>query len=157
MKITLKHLFALLLLSLFWYFLYVNWYQDKIADFESKHPFYLNLNTKLRVAWDYLIWKILDLNDSWQDVYKNQIDPNINKVKNEIWNWVDVAKTKIDNMRTTLSWAEDTYNKAKDVIDKWKETIDSAQKTLNNATKNAVDIDKLGEWIMWSVNTWAIK
>ncbi|MDD3302217.1 MAG: hypothetical protein PHN31_01580 [Candidatus Gracilibacteria bacterium] len=157
MKITLKHLFALLILALFGYFLYVNWYQDKIADFESKHPFYLNLNTKLRVAGDYLIGKMLDLSDSGQSVYKNQIDPNINKVKTEIGNGVDVAKTKIDNVRTTLSGAEDTYNKAKEVIEKGKETIDSAQKTLNDATKSAVDIDKLGEGIMGSVNTGAMK
>jgi len=109
-------------------------YPEKFKEIESNYPVIWKINSGLIEIWTYLTWKTTDISDQSKELYDSQIDPIITETK-----W------KIDNVRKTLSWAEETVNKATKVIEKWKETLDEAGNVI-------VDINKIWDWVMNSVN-----
>ena len=56
-------------------------------------------------------------------------------LKNDIVNWADVTKEKIDSVRATLSWAERAYNELKDTYWEAVEFIDETSKKIDEAKK----------------------
>jgi len=56
-------------------------------------------------------------------------------LKNDIVNWADVTKEKIDSVRATLSWAEKAYNELKDTYWEAVEFIDETSKKIDEAKK----------------------
>ena len=44
------------------------------------------------------------------------------ELKNNIQEWLDLTKDKIDSVRVTLSWAEDKYNQIKNWVE-WVKTF----------------------------------
>jgi hypothetical protein len=136
MSITVKKSFLvfLIILTFIWYSVYLNMYPEKFKEIESNYPVIWKINSGLIEIWTYLTWKTTDISDQSKELYDSQIDPIITETK-----W------KIDNVRKTLSWAEETVNKATKVIEKWKETLDEAGNVI-------VDINKIWDWVMNSVN-----
>ncbi len=147
MSIAIKKssLVFLIILSFIWYSSYVNIYPDKFKEIESNYPIIWKINSSLRDIGAYLTWKATNLSDKSKEIYDKNIDPNITKVEDNIKKSIDTTKEKIDSVRTTLSWAENTVNKAQNVIKKWQETI-------NEVTEVLWDVEKIGNWVMDSVN-----
>ena len=56
-------------------------------------------------------------------------------LKNDIVNWADVTKEKIDSVRANLSWAEKAYNELKDTYWEAVEFIDETSKKIDEAKK----------------------
>jgi hypothetical protein len=152
MSITVKKSFLvfLMVLTFIWYSVYLNIYPEKFKEIESNYPMIWKINSGLIRIWTYLTWKTIDISDKSKELYNSQIDPSVVKIRGEIQTWVDNTKQKINSVRKTLSWAEETMNKATNVIEKWKETLDEAGNVI-------VDINKIWNWIMNSVNTWAMQ
>ncbi len=67
------------------------------------------------------------------------------------------VKQKIDTVRATLSWAQDTVNKtietANTVIETWKEI----QNKIGEVKDSLNDVTKLWNSIGWLVSTWTTK
>ena len=67
------------------------------------------------------------------------------------------VKQKIDTVRATLSWAQDTVNKtietANTVIETWKEI----QNKIGEVKDSLNDVTKLWNSIGWLVSTWSTK
>lgn len=152
MSITVKKSFLvfLIIVTFIWYSIYLNMYPDKFKEIESNYPMIWKINSGLIQIWSYLTWKTTDISDKSKELYNSQIDPNVKKIEWQIQTWVNNTKQKIDSVRKTLSWAEQTIDKAWKVIEKWKETLDEAGNVI-------VDINKIWNWIMNSVNTWAMQ
>lgn len=152
MSITVKKSFLvfLIIISFIWYATYLNTYPEKFKEIESNYPMIWKINSGLIRIWTYLTWKTTDISDKSKELYNSQIDPNVKKIEWQIQTWVDNTKQKIDSVRKTLSWAEQTIDKAWKVIKKWQETLDEAGNVIG-------DINKIWNWIMNSVNTWAMQ
>lgn len=106
-----------------------------------------------RIRWN--AWNINKLSNNIPDAEKikewyNKALIKVKEYKKNIVNWIDQTKNTIDDFRVTMSWAEDTYNKAKWVLG---DTIKSA----NHIKDTLGDLDKLSDWIKWTVNTNIIK
>lgn len=127
------------------YCLFVSLQPEKLSNFESENPLVLKVNTKIREIYSQISWKTVELSDKSKELYNENIDPTINKAKNEINNTVTETKWKIDSVRKTLSWAEQTIDKAWKVIEKWKETVEEATEVFN-------DVEKMNDTIIGTVN-----
>lgn len=152
MSLVIKRSFLaiLVILGLFWYFISVNIYPEKFKNLEYDYQTIETLNSKLRTIYSYISWKTSEYSWRTKDLYNKNIDPTVTKAKSWITDTIDTTKVKIDTVRKSLSWAEDTLNKAKEVIEKWKETVSEATEVFN-------DVEKMGEVIIWSVNTGALR
>lgn len=148
--ITRSFLISLIILSLFWYFISINIYPKKFEEMEYNNSYVRVINWKLRTIYWYITWKTTEYSWKTKELYDENIDPTVNKAKSKITDWIDTTKERIDNVRKSLSWAEETVNKAKDVIEKWKETVSEATEVFN-------DFEKMSDVIIWSVNTWALR
>ncbi len=138
-------IFIIILFSLIWYSIYVTVNAEKLKTFEFDNSTIGTINTKLREINWYITWKSTELWNKSKELYNKEINPTVNKATNEIKNTVDETKWKIDNVRKTLSWAEQTIDKAWKVIEKWKETIEWATEVFN-------DVERMNDWIIWTVN-----
>lgn len=127
------------------YCLFVSLQPEKLSNFESENPLVLKVNTKIREIYSQISWKTVELSDKSKELYNENIDPTVNKAKNEINNTVTETKWKIDSVRKTLSWAEQTIDKAWKVIEKWKETVEEATEVFN-------DVEKMNDTIIGTVN-----
>lgn len=127
------------------YCLFVSLKPEKLSNFESENPLLLKVNTKIREIYSQISWKTAELSDKSKELYNENIDPTVNKAKNEINNTVTETKWKIDSVRKTLSWAEQTIDKAGKVIEKWKETVEEATEVFN-------DVEKMNDTIIGTVN-----
>lgn len=78
------------------------------------------------------------------------------KLKNDIVSWVEKTKDTIDSVRSTLSWAENTYNDAIDKIEDVKGFVNDAWKKVEQVKGTLEDFDKMADSIKWMVNTWAV-
>lgn len=63
-------------------------------------------------------------------------------ISNTLKGWLDTTKEKIDNVRSTLSWAQDGINETFDKIDTAVETVKDAKESIEKI-KNPVE--NLGE------------
>jgi len=145
LKIKKSSLIFLIILSIIWYSVYVNSYPEKFKDINSNYPIIWKINTIIINIWNYVKWETVELTDKSKELYNEKLVPTITKAKNEINNTVIETKWKIDWVRKTLSWAEQTIDKAWKVIKKWQET-------LNEAGEVMIDFNKIWEWVMNSVN-----
>lgn len=96
--------------------------------------------------------RILDIYQSTYDEAR-QVKDTYNKA---IEQWTQI-KQKIDTVRATLSWAEDTVNKTVDTANTMIETGKEIQGKIWEIQKSVNDVNKLGNSIKWLVNTGAIK
>ncbi len=137
MSLTIKKssFIFLIILSVIWYSVYLNIYPEKFKEIESNYPVIWKINSGLIRIWTYLTWKSTDISDKSKELYNETVTE---------------TKWKIDSVRKTLSWAEQTIDKAWQVIKKWQET-------LNEAGDVIVDIDRIWDWIMNSVNKDAMR
>ncbi|MFA5916807.1 MAG: hypothetical protein WC850_01055 [Candidatus Gracilibacteria bacterium] len=152
MSITVKKSFLvfLMVLTFIGYSVYLNIYPEKFKEIESNYPMIGKINSGLIRIGTYLTGKTIDISDKSKELYNSQIDPSVVKIRGEIQTGVDNTKQKINSVRKTLSGAEETMNKATNVIEKGKETLDEAGNVI-------VDINKIGNGIMNSVNTGAMQ
>lgn len=75
--------------------------------------------------------------------------------KDNFEKWVKVTKEKIDTVRKTLSWAEDTYTKAKETFDETKELIENTSEKLNDIKETVDKVSEVAESLQgW---TWSTK
>lgn len=147
MSLVIKRSF-LIIIIIFWiiaYSVYISLNPDKFKDFEFDNPTIWTINTKIREIYSQISWKTIELSDKSKELYNENIDPTVNKAKNEINNTVNETKWKIDSVRKTLSWAEQTIDKAWKVIEKWKEAVEWATEVFN-------DVEKMNDAIIWTVN-----
>lgn len=71
--------------------------------------------------------------------------------KDNFENWLNITKDKIDTIRETLSWAEDTISDIKENIDAAKDFYDANSWTIDDI-KNTIDtISEISQEI---TNTW---
>lgn len=67
--------------------------------------------------------------------------------------WLDSTKEKIDDVRVTLSWAQDTFNNTMDTIDSTIETVKWAKDSVQKFNESNEWLMKLWDSIKWTVNT----
>lgn len=144
-----KIIFILILSSFIWYSVYITNNPTKLADIETKYTQLWNINTKIKEITWYIFWKTTDTTTKSKELYDSKLAPKVDSIKTWVQKWIDTTKSRVDNVRKTLSWAEDTYNKTKEVINDGKETLNKATEVLN-------DIDKMWNSIINTVNTWTV-
>ena len=66
---------------------------------------------------------------------------------------LDSTKEKIDDVRVTLSWAQDTLNSTMQTIDSTIESVQSAKDSVEEFKESNAWLMKLWETIRWTVNT----
>ena len=87
-----------------------------------------------------------ELTGSYSEAYSWAIN-----IKENILEWADYTRDKIDWFREAMSWAEETYKDIKDWIDTAKDFIDNASWALND-TKELIDnVSVIKETL---TNTW---
>jgi len=100
-------------------------------------------NNIAKIIWtEKLNNKIIELRDflnknSTNIPSKNEFISWAIDVKNNVLNWVDSTKEKIDSIRQTLSWAETKYNNIKNWYNDVQEFIKTNSWTINNM-KNVI-------------------
>lgn len=74
------------------------------------------------------------------------------ELKWKIIDWVQTTKETVDDLRETLSWAEqkiedlkDTYNDAKEFVDEASKKIDEAKKIIEDTNKVINDVQNIGD------------
>lgn len=151
MQITVSK--KILLILILWFFtrysVYITREPEKFTDLETQYKWIWKINSKIRETTWYLIWKTNETTSKTKDIYNDKVVPKVDNIKTWVQWWFDSTKQRIDSVRKTLSWAEDTYNKTKEVINDGKETLNKATEVLN-------DIDKMWNAIINSVNTWTV-
>jgi len=101
-------------------------------------------NNIAKILWIWTINnKIIELKD-----YLNKNSTNIPSrdefiswaidIKNNVINWVDSTKEKIDSIRITLSWAESKYNNIKKWYDNVQEFVKTNSWTIDDM-KNVIE------------------
>lgn len=72
------------------------------------------------------------------------------KIKDGIITWVETTKNKVDDVRESLSWAEQTlqdaknaYNKTVDFIDETGKKIDEVKKTIEDTSKVIEEVQNI--------------
>lgn len=149
LKIWPKLYVFMIIIFIISYATYIIVNKNNVALFEENNPIVWKLNSTIRDAYWKITWKSEELSNSSKDLYEKNVAPKINEAKTEVEDWVNLTKQKIDNVRKSLSWAEETINKTKEVINKWTETINQANDVLN-------DLNKMWDSIKNSINTWAV-
>lgn len=73
------------------------------------------------------------------------------KLKDGIIWWIESTKEKVDDVRETLSWAEqkieeakDAYNKTVDFIDETGKKIEQVKETIENTSKVIEEVQNMG-------------
>lgn len=76
------------------------------------------------------------------------------KIKDGIITWVESTKNKVDDVRETLSWAEQTLQDAKDAYDKTVDFIDETGKQIDQVKQTIEDTSKVIEEVqnIWNNN-----
>jgi uncharacterized coiled-coil DUF342 family protein len=145
-----KKIFWLIVLLWTWYIISIflaPTFADKIWDLLGIKSF----NEQIRNKW----WDLnkISTNIPNSKELQKSYDNAIKKAwefKNTVVDWIDKTKNTIDEVRATLSWAEDTIDKAVNLYDETTETVDKLKETFN-------DVDKMREKITDSVNTENVK
>ncbi len=156
-----KKLLFLIIIFIISYTFYTSVNRIDLEKMESKHQVLSFINNFLRNSLEFLTWKEKEITSKTNEYYGKNVAPKVNDIKTSVSKQVDniktettvklnETKTKIDTIRKTLSWAEDTVNKAEKAIQKWKEVVSEVNWVLS-------DVDKMRDWIMWAVNTWAVR
>ena len=120
--------------------LWINWFTEFVIWSKSTYD---NAINKLPNSQE--------LNNSYNDAFSWA-----NKLKENVLDWAEYTKDKIDWFRNVMSWAENTYNDLKDWINTAKEFIDTASWAIND-TKELIDnVNKVTETLTnsWETNTW---
>lgn len=145
LSITRGALVFFIIISMISYSLYVSIFPEKLKNFEFDNQTIWTINTKIRSVYSYITWKTTEIWDKSKELYDKNIDPTINNAKSKIENTVTETKWKIDNVRKTLSWAEQTIDKAWKVLEKWQETVKEATEVFN-------DVQRMNDAVIWTVN-----
>lgn len=135
----------LIILSIIWYGIYVSLYPAKFENFEFDNPRIWIIHTKMRSVYSFVTGKSIYIWNKSKELYDSKVTPKVDSVSNEIKSWIDSTKDKIDTVRKTLSWAEQTIDKAWKAIEDWKNAIEWATEVFS-------DVNKMSEWITNSVN-----
>lgn len=100
-----------------------------------------------------------------KDTYDNVVTEIPSKYELKKWaldfkekfiEWVEITKSKIDSIRTTASWAEDTYNDLKEWYDKAKDFINTNSWKIDDIKKAINDVSNITNTInsnSWIINT----
>nr|MDD3719940.1 hypothetical protein [Candidatus Gracilibacteria bacterium] len=132
------------------YTVFVSYNKSGLENYELTHPTIGKINSILRGFYENITGKGEEISTNSKNLYDKNIAPNVDNIKNGVEDGINTTKERVDNVRLALSGAEDTINKTKEVIDKGTETINQATEVFN-------DMNKMGNVIMNSVNTGAIK
>lgn len=95
--------------------------------------------TKLKWTYDQVVTDIPS-KEELEKQYNSTISWAI-ELKENIVNWVQTTKNKVDSLRETMSWAEQkiedlkgSYNDAKEFIDEAGKKIDETKKIIEDTT-----------------------
>jgi len=75
-------------------------------------------------------------------------------IKNNIINWLDSTKEKIDSVRWAVVWAEKKINEVKQTYDNAVNVVKKANQQIQNTKKS---IDNITQSINQATGTWIIK
>jgi len=114
-----KMIFILILSSFIWYSVYITNNPTKLTELETKYTYLWKVNTKIKEITWYIMWKTSETSTKSKELYDSKVAPKVDSIKTWVQTWIDTTKSKVDNVRKSLSWAEDTYNKTKEVINDW--------------------------------------
>jgi hypothetical protein len=115
--------------------LHVNWFNNFILWLSDSYNKVMN---KIPTAHE--------IQNSYNTLHSWAID-----FKNTVINGVDYTQDKIDKIRGTLSWVEDTYNDIKDWVNDVKVFIDNASWAINNTKHLIENVSEITETLN---NTW---
>lgn len=93
-----------------------------------------------------------DIENRYNEVYSWAVD-----LKENIQDWINTTKDKIDSVRVALSWAEDTYNKAKDTYDSTINFIEWANDKLNDVRDSIDKVTEVSKEISDIIWSWTIE
>ena len=113
-----------------------------------------NFNEKIRNNWGDInrIFTNIPTTDELEKWY----DDVVKKAKEfgeDVSSWINKTKETIDNIRTTLSWAEDKINDVKETYTDIKKTYEETIKTYDSVKKKLNDVEKVWDVIKNVVNT----
>jgi len=135
--------------------IWINWLSDRIKWFKDVAD-WVSTNVPTKTEFE----------NAYDSAYSWAVD-----IRDNIINWANVTRWKIDDIRETVIWAEkkfnevkDSYNQIKDSFDEAKEFIDTNSwniKKINNAVQSISEIrdNLVNTWSViatWSTNTWVI-
>ena len=132
-----------------WWTIWLKWFNEFMLQFSSIYN-----DTIKKMPNKEEIQETYDKAYSWAT-----------KITNEFKTWVEATKSKVDDIRLSLSWAENKINNIKnwinsiktvlerssDTIDKTNEIINSLTWTIDTSTWN-IDI----QTSTWETLTWAL-
>lgn len=74
-------------------------------------------------------------------------------IRDSLKNGLDLTKWKIDSVRSTLSWAQESFNETMDTIDTTIETVKSAKEAVDKFSEKWDALQQIGDSIKWSIDT----
>ena len=113
------------LASSLWKSLWLTSFNQKVLEFKKSLDDW-TFFAPIKNSVDWVIDK------SWNGVLKNTFSWELKD--GFVW-WLDSTKEKIDNVRTTISWAENTYKDVKTKYEKTKEIVNDVNDAVNILTK----------------------
>ncbi len=120
--------------------IWINWFTENVRKIKSViDDSYENLPSKEEVV------------DKYNKAYSWAVE-----IKENVEEWIEFTKDKIDTAREVLSWAEDTYNKAKDTYDDAIEFIDKANDKISETKEKVDKINETAKDISELFSTWAL-
>lgn len=150
-----RKILLILLIIIIWYILII--FKLPLLGDSIAKAFWLEKFNKLVVSiWNIYTNVVTDLPN--EEEFINNYEDTVSwaiLLKDKVVNWLDDAKSFVDNIRVNLSWAGDfvdeVTNKVWDIEDKYNEVTDALWDTVN--TVNNV-IDNLEIVPVWSPNSW---
>lgn len=112
--------------SIVWNIAWLNWFNEFVLSFKSTFD---KTVTNIPSQEEFIEWSL--------------------ELKENVINWVDVTKDKIDDIRETIKWAESKYNDLKETYDETKEFINTNSWKIKEIKETIQKISNL-------TNTWEI-
>lgn len=150
-----------MLKKIFWWFIVLFilfilavFHAPKIAEWISEMIWVPNVPQKIesfKVWFDEMVTRV-PTQQELEDTYNKTVSWALD-IKNTVIDWVHTTKDTIDNVRETLSWAEQKVEELKDTYNKTVEIIDQAGQKVNEVKQVIEDTNQVIENVQNIWNT----